>query len=76
MKYTVCSIFDRASREYSQPFYTPNQATAQREFLRLQKDPQSAVHAFPEDYKLFVVAEFDTESGTMFELTQIQDITP
>ncbi|WNK12442.1 MAG: nonstructural protein [Microvirus sp.] len=75
MKYVVCSIYDTQSREYSQPFYTPNQATAQREFLRLLKDPATAVHAFPDDYKLFDVAEFDTETGLMTELIQ-NDITP
>lgn len=75
MKFTVCSIYDEQSKEYSQPFYTPNRATGQREFMRLRNDPQSAVHAFPADYKLFVVGEFDTETGFMFS-HEADDITP
>lgn len=76
MKFAVCSILDKVSGEYSQPFYSPNQQTAQREFVRLVRDPASTIHAFPEDYRLFEVAEFDTETGCMAELSILHDITP
>lgn len=76
MKYLMCCIYDKQSREYSEPFYTPNQATGQREFLRLLKDTQSVVHAFPEDYSLWEVAEFDTQTGVVSEFTINRDITP
>lgn len=76
MKFAVCTILDKVSREYSQPFYSPNTATAQREFLRLVKDPASAIHAFPADYSLWTVGEFDSESGLVASLSLPQEITP
>ncbi|WNK13541.1 MAG: nonstructural protein [Microvirus sp.] len=71
MKFIVCSIYDKQSREYSQPFYTPNTATAQREFARLVKDTTTAVHAFPDDYELFQIGEFNTEDGQMHSTPHI-----
>ncbi|QXP08509.1 MAG: nonstructural protein [Arizlama microvirus] len=76
MKQLVCTIHDSSAKTYHQPFFTPNQATAQREFLRLIRDETSAVHAFPSDYSLWEIAEFDTDTGVISEFSQIQNITP
>ncbi|WNK14216.1 MAG: nonstructural protein [Microvirus sp.] len=72
MKFIVCTIYDKQSREYSQPFYTPNTATAQREFARLAKDAASVVNAFPDDYELYYVGEFNTEDGQLFSTPHIK----
>ncbi|WNK14554.1 MAG: nonstructural protein [Microvirus sp.] len=76
MKLLCCTIHDSPANTYNTPFFTANQATAQREFLRLVRDEASAVHAFPSDYSLYEIAEFDTDTGVMSEFTEIHNITP
>lgn len=76
MKMLCCTIHDSQGKTFNTPFFTPNQATAQREFLRLLRDENSVIHAFPSDYSLFEIAEFDTDTGVMSEFTEIRNITP
>jgi len=76
MKMLCCTILDKLSGDYNTPFFTPNQATAQREFLRLVRDPNSVIHAFPVDYELYEIGEFDNQSGVMSEFTEPHNITP
>jgi hypothetical protein len=59
----VCSVFDSKAAAYSNPFYSPNNAVATRDFLHAATDPQSAMFRNPEDFSLYQVATFDDDSG-------------
>jgi len=76
MKLLVCTIHDSSAKTYNTPFFTPNQATGQREFLRLIRDETSALHAFPSDYSLYEIAEYDTDTGVMASFSEPHNVTP
>ena len=59
----IYSIYDVKAEFYSTPWYSDNDETAQREFMRVVQDPQSAINAFPADYSLFFIGEFYSDTG-------------
>jgi hypothetical protein len=59
----VCSVFDAKAGLYSNPFYSVNVAVATRDFNHACTDPNSGLAQHPEDFSLYVVANFDDESG-------------
>lgn len=63
MKKVVCSVFDVKSAIYSNPFYSPNVAVADRDFKYACQDSTTALSRHPDDYVLYCLAEFDDESG-------------
>lgn len=65
-KRLVCSVFDSASRLYSQPIFMPSQGAAIRAFSdevnREARDNPFFMH--PEDYEIRGLAIWDDEDGT------------
>ncbi|AXH78181.1 MAG: nonstructural protein [Microviridae sp.] len=65
MRYKVCSIRDRAADVYSQPMFFNSIGGAVRAFgdeVKRVADNNN-LHKHPEDFDLYLVAEFDDESG-------------
>ena len=60
MKLMAFSIFDRKAMSYDQPFFVVNEVTAVRMFDRTARDASTMIAAYPEDYVLVHVGEFDT----------------
>ena len=56
------TVYDRHVG-YGFPFAQPNDACACRTFKIWLNDPQSELSKSPEDYELFYLGEYDTETG-------------
>lgn len=67
MKFKVFSVYDQKAQAYLPPFFMHNTALATRAFRDAVNQPDHAFQRNPEDYLLFVVAEFDDSSG-VFEV--------
>lgn len=57
------SIRDAKADTYFNPFYSPTQPEAERQFAAVANDPKSTIFQFPEDFDLFLLGEFDTNTG-------------
>lgn len=67
MIYEVFCIRDALMNDYGQPFFSPNEEVAKRSFTDLVNDEQSSVYAHPNDFDLFFVGRFNTETAEMFD---------
>lgn len=64
MKLSVFSIYDVKAKIYSRPFTMVHNGEALRAFSDTVNDPKSGLlHKYPEDYRLFKLAEFDDTIG-------------
>jgi hypothetical protein len=59
----VYTIYDSKAKFYSTPFYSPNDDTAIREFVRIVNDTASNINPFPDDYSLFKIGTFSDTTG-------------
>lgn len=65
MRYKVLTVRDRAIDAYGQPFFSTSVGGAVRSFadeINRAADGNQ-LHKHPEDYDLFLLGEFDDESG-------------
>lgn len=64
MIYKVFSIYDTKAEIHSLPYYAPNVSAGQRSFkaVVLQDD---RIRGFPDDFKLYMLGEFDDANGTI-----------
>ena len=65
MKMTICSVFDSAAATYGRPFFVPSRQVGIRTFTDEvnREDEQSNLYLHPDDFSLFVIGEFDDQSG-------------
>jgi len=63
MLFEVYSIRDAGAEFYGAPFYTRAKGQALRDFSRVVQDPQTVLHANPEQYDLYYLGRFDDNSG-------------
>lgn len=63
MNTLLFTVYDSAARRYLEPFYAETQEVAMRMFRQLVNRPDHQFGKFPEDYTLFVIGEFDAETG-------------
>lgn len=70
MKYQIVAVRDRQQDAYAQPFFSPTTGAAIRAFgdevTRDAADNQ--MHRHPEDYALFHLGEYETETGQITTL--------
>lgn len=59
----VFSIRDTKGDVFNQPFHVHTHAEAERMFHRIRNDDKSTVNAYPEDFDLYFLGEFDTTKG-------------
>jgi len=71
----VCSVYDNKARLFSTPFFAHSKTTAVRDFHTAALDPASQINKFPGDYELWVVGEWDDETGNIQPLSQIEFVT-
>lgn len=64
------AVFDSKARTFLLPFYAPNTEVAQRHFARGAADPNLDIGRFPEDFALWEIGAFDTETGMLRPLGQ------
>lgn len=65
MRTLAFSVYDRAARAYSPPFYQQTRGLAERVFAGLCTDPDTTVAKNPGDFELYEVGEFDSETGVV-----------
>lgn len=65
MKRAIFAVFDAKAAAFLDPIVTHNEATAVRMFGSAVADPRHDFGRFPEDYTLFHVGSFDSESGVI-----------
>jgi len=58
-------MHDAKSGLFTQPFYSPNRAVAQRHFIAASEDPASMVSKFPADFRLYELGTFDDSTGVV-----------
>lgn len=68
MKYKVCAVLDSKLGEYGQPFFVTAIGQAVRSFGDEVKraDPQNMLNKHPEDFSLWHIGEFDSETAELF----------
>lgn len=59
------SIRDVKTNTMHTPFFQTHKAGAMRAFSDLVRDPQSLIAKHPEDFQLFSIGKFDTNSGNL-----------
>lgn len=63
MKHKVVSIRDKIADVYMLPSYFPNIGSATRTFGDAINDKESSLHKHPTHYDLFLLGEWDDNSG-------------
>lgn len=63
MKLNAYTVFDQVARTYLNPFYFHNDGEAKRMFGNWLKNPELPMAAHPEDYTLYHIGYYDTDTG-------------
>ena len=63
MKQNIYAVLDTVAVEFQPPFYLKNDAVAVKEFGEACENTETNWNKHPEDYSLYNLGEFDTESG-------------
>lgn len=67
MKLNVVAIRDRALDAFMQPWYSPAVGAAIRAFVDEVNRDGSPPNLHPEDYDLYLLGQFDEQSGTFIQ---------
>lgn len=65
MIYLVSSIYDRRSKQHSFPTYSVNKEVLLRNTKILVSDGQTLVSKYPEDFDLYLLGTFDSDTGVI-----------
>ena len=72
MKQTICAVRDSAIDGYLQPMYVQKSQQAVRAFTKEVNNPQSPMYDTPDDYSLYEIGEFDSDTGATTSITPIR----
>jgi len=61
----IFTIYDSKAEAYLQPFFSPNKATATRQFQQAAQDETTEFHRHAGDYTLFQIGEWDEQAGAI-----------
>lgn len=62
----LLSVFDKKARAFFRPFTSATPATASRELVAsLQADAKHPLALYPDDYIVYVIANFDETTGVV-----------
>lgn len=59
----VCSVFDSKAQLFSTPFVSHSRITAVRDFEGAVRDSGGGINKFPQDYQLYLIGNWNEESG-------------
>jgi hypothetical protein len=74
MKTKVFSIRDSKGNLFNTPFCKMNERDATFEFKRLVNDKQSLPGQYPKDFDLYLLGEYDDQTGRFTSLDQPQHL--
>ena len=63
----VCAVYDVKAEAYGRPIFVSAPGLAIRAFLDEIKNPESQMHRYPGDFRLFQIAGFDDDRGEFVE---------
>lgn len=63
MKYNLYAIKDSKAGYFADIFQLPNNAIALRKFSEVCTEEKSDLHKYPEDFALYIVGNYDSETG-------------
>lgn len=63
MQFKVVAVKDTAILSYATPFYVTHVGSAIRGFMDECKNKESPIGKHPEDYELYLLGEFDDQTG-------------
>lgn len=66
MKKFVCAVRDLKLADYGDPMFFRTLGEAERAFRDGVSDPQSMLNKHPEDYDLWHIGMYDSETGAFF----------
>lgn len=66
----IYGIFDVLAGRYFPPFVSDNDQTARRMFSQMVRNPESDLARNPQDYRLFLLGDFDPIDGQIDPLLQ------
>lgn len=65
------SIFDAKANTFCAPFECVSNGVAIRQLMDLVSDAKTTVSKYPEDFSLYFVGDFDTDSGALLPLGSV-----
>lgn len=65
MKQSVCAVYDKKTGLFDNPFTVRHPGEAIREWDIVRKNPETKFGKNPEDFDLFLIANYDYSSGAM-----------
>lgn len=68
MRQELCSIYDKRAQQYSPPMAFQTLGVAERAFHDAVHDTQSNIHKHPEDYQLYQIGHYDTDTAIMTQM--------
>lgn len=68
MKLKVFSIFDDKAKAFVNPFFMPHNGLALRALSDVVQDKNTNISRHPGDFSLYILAEFDDNSGEFVSL--------
>ena len=69
MKFKIFSIFDSKAESFNTPMFLAAKGQAIRAFDDEANRPESEIHKHPEDYTLFCLGDFESDTGKVEPLT-------
>lgn len=65
MMMNLYTIKDRAADTFCVPYTEPSDSAARRGFKIIKEDEKSMIGKFPDDYELYYVGSFDSNTGRL-----------
>ena len=63
MQLSIYTMLDLVAKTYTNPFYMHNDLEATRMFYSWLKNPELPMNAHPDDYSLYHIGYYDTDTG-------------
>lgn len=70
----IFSIYDTKAEVYSKPFYELTIGSALRNFSDAANDPSTQFHKHPGDFSLFLLGEYDDNTGEIIDKSPSQNL--
>lgn len=75
MQLKMFSIRDAKAEAFNNPFFKHTHGEAERDFHQACQDDKSMLNKYPEDYDLYFVGTYDTNTGQIVPLDTPQHMT-
>lgn len=74
MKMLMCAVYDKGIEAYMQPFFVRHKSEAIRSFADAVGKADTPFCTHPEDFTLFVLGEYDDNTGAIVPLSVTEKV--